>query len=120
MAVNGKLAGKRKVPLNSNQVKSLQTGVHTAGKARSGRMQARRAGVGAPLHRPPGEGGDRDRASGDVPSLTSARDDKVTLRRHCVDPRVGAGTIEGGKPFIAFAEEPYPTTRKRRLAKTAS
>jgi len=58
--------------------------------------------------------GDRDSASGDVLTLSSARDKareyKVALRRDGVDPRVKKrATIQGGKTFIVFAEEQYPT-----------
>jgi integrase len=122
VTVNGKLAGERKVPLNSNQVKSLQAGVHADGGGLY--LVVRESGERVWAFRFTGldgkraqmefaKVGDRDSASGDVLTLSSARDKareyKVALRRDGVDPRVKKrAAIQGGKTFIAFAEEQYP------------
>jgi hypothetical protein len=123
VTVNGKLAGERKVPLNSNQVKLLQAGVHADGGGLY--LVVRESGERVWAFRFTGldgkraqmefaKVGDRDSASGDVLTLSSARDKareyKVPLRRDGVDPRVKKrATIQGGKTFIAFADEQYPT-----------
>ncbi|MEH2516338.1 integrase [Bradyrhizobium sp. AZCC 1610] len=57
--------------------------------------------------------GDRDSASGDVLTLSSARekarDYKVGLKREGIDPRVKKrATAQGSKTFKEFAEEQYP------------
>ncbi len=54
--------------------------------------------------------GDRDSASGDVLTLSSARekarDYKVALKRQGIDPRVKKrATVQGSKTFKEFAEE---------------
>ena len=57
--------------------------------------------------------GDRDGASGDILTLSSARekarDYKVALKREGIDPRVKKrATAQGSKTFKEFAEEQYP------------
>ena len=57
--------------------------------------------------------GDRDGASGDILTLSSARekarDYKVALKREGIDPRVKKrATAQGSKTFKEFAEGQYP------------
>lgn len=108
--------------LNSNQVKSLQAGVHADGgglylvvRESGDRVWAFRftdfKGKRAQMEF--AKAGDRDTASGDVLTLSSARDKardyKVTLKREGVDPRVKKRAIaRGSKSFKEFAEEQYP------------
>jgi len=110
------------VALNSNQVKSLQAGVHADGgglylvvRESGDRVWAFRftdlKGKRAQMEF--AKAGDRDTASGDVLTLSSARDNardyKVTLKREGVDPRVKKRAIaRGSKSFKEFAEEQYP------------
>src|SRR5260370_36612971 len=83
VTVNGKLAGERKVPLNSNQVKSLQAGVHADGGGLY--LVVRESGERVWACRFTGLDGKRaqmefaqvrhrDSASGDALTLRSARD----------------------------------------------
>ena len=87
--------------LNSNQVKSLQAGVHadTGGlylvvRGSGDRVWAFRFtdSEGRRAQMEFAKAGDRDSAGGDVLTLSSARDRardyKVTLKREGVDPRV--------------------------------
>jgi hypothetical protein len=106
------------VALNSNQVKSLQAGVHADGgglylvvRESGDRVWAFRftdlEGKRAQMEF------DRDGASGDVLTLSSARekarDYKVALKREGIDPRVKKrATAQGSKTFKEFAEEQYP------------
>src|SRR5256714_12297427 len=122
VTVSGKRKGNVKVALNSNQVKSLQPGVHADGGGlylavrKSGErvwafrftdLQGKRAQMEF------ARAGDRDSASGDILTLSSARekarDYKVALKREGIDPRVKKrATAQGGKTFKEFAEEQYP------------
>jgi Arm DNA-binding domain len=122
VTVTGKLQGKRKVPLNSNQVKSKQPGVHAdagglylvvrnSGERlwafRFTRLNGKRAQMEF------AKVGDKDSAAGDVLTLSSARQKaaeyKVALKRDGVDPRVKKRAIaQGGETFKDFAEEQYP------------
>src|SRR5260370_34709966 len=101
VTVNGKLAGERKVPLNSNQVKSLQAGVHADGGGLY--LVVRESGDRGGAFRFTGlDGkraqmefariGDRDSAAGDVLTISSARNKareyKVAFKRDSLDPRV--------------------------------
>jgi integrase len=110
------------VALNSNQVKSLQAGVHADGgglylvvRESGDRVWAFRFtdldGKRAQMEF--ARAGDRDSASGDVLTLSSARekarDYKVALKREGIDPRVKKrATAQGSKTFKEFAEEQYP------------
>ena len=122
MTVSGKWKGNVKVALNSNQVKSLQAGVHADGgglylvvRESGDRVWAFRftdlEGKRAQMEF--ARAGDRDGASGDVLTLSSARekarDYKVALKREGIDPRVKKRvTAQGSKTFKEFAEEQYP------------
>ena len=122
MTVSGKWKGNVKVALNSNQVKSLQAGVHADGgglylvvRESGDRVWAFRftdlEGKRAQMEF--ARAGDRDSASGDVLTLSSARekarDYKVALKREGIDPRVKKrATAQGSKTFKEFAEEQYP------------
>jgi Arm DNA-binding domain len=110
------------VALNSNQVKSLQPGVHADGGGlylvvresgdrawafRFTDLDGKRAQIEF------AKIGDRDSAAGDVLTLSSARNKareyKVALKRDGVDPRVKKrATTRLGKAFKEFAEEQYP------------
>ncbi|MDA9474688.1 hypothetical protein XI03_09250 [Bradyrhizobium sp. CCBAU 65884] len=108
--------------LNSNQVKSLQAGVHadTGGlylvvRASGDRVWAFRftdlEGKRAQMEF--AKAGDRDSAGGDVLTLSRAREKareyKVALKREGIDPRVKKrATAQGSKTFKEFAEEQYP------------
>ena len=108
--------------LNSNQVKSKQPGVHADGGGLY--MVVRDGGDRVWAFRfTPLDGkrtqmefakvGDRDSPSGDMLTLSSAREKareyRVALRRHGVDPRVKKRVTQGGKKtFKEFAEEQYP------------
>ena len=108
--------------LNSNQVKSLQAGVHADGgglylvvRESGDRVWAFRFtdldGKRAQMEF--ARVGDRDSAAGDVLTLSSARNKareyKVALKRDGVDPRVKKrATTQRGKTFKEFAEEQYP------------
>jgi integrase len=110
------------VALNSNQVKSVQAGVHADGgglylvvRESGDRVWAFRftdlEGKRAQMEF--ARAGDRDGASGDVLTLSSARekarDYKVALKREGIDPRVKKrATAQGSKTFKEFAEEQYP------------
>jgi integrase len=122
VTVSGKRNGNVKVALNSNQVKSLQAGVHADGgglylvvRESGDRVWAFRFtdldGKRAQMEF--ARIGDRDSAAGDVLTLSSARDKareyKVALKRDGVDPRVKKrATTQRGKTFKEFAEEQYP------------
>ena len=122
MTVSGKRKGNVKVALNSNQVKSLQPGVHADGgglylvvRESGDRVWAFRftdlEGKRAQMEF--ARAGDRDGASGDVLTQSSARekarDYKVALKREGIDPRVKKRvTAQGSKTFKEFAEEQYP------------
>jgi hypothetical protein len=121
VTVNGKLAGERKVPLNSNQVKLLQAGVHADGGGLY--LVVRESGERVWAFRFTGldgkraqmefaKVGDRDSASGDVLTLSSARDKareyKVALRRDGVDPRVKK------RATSAATNQPAPPARPGR------
>jgi len=122
VTVGGKRKGNVKVALNSNQVKSLQAGVHADGgglylvvRESGDRVWAFRftdlEGKRAQMEF--AKAGDRDSASGDVLTLSSARekarDYKVALKREGIDPRVKKrATAQGSKTFKEFAEEQYP------------
>ncbi len=122
MTVSGKRKGNVKVALNSNQVKSLQAGVHADGgglylvvRESGDRVWAFRftdlEGKRAQMEF--ARAGDRDSASGDILTLSSARekarDYKVALKREGIDPRVKKrATAQGSKTFKEFAEEQYP------------
>ena len=122
MTVGGNRKGNVKVALNSNQVKSLQAGVHADGgglylvvRESGDRVWAFRftdlEGKRAQMEF--ARVGDRDSASGDVLTLSSARekarDYKVALKREGIDPRVKKrATAQGSKTFKEFAEEQYP------------
>jgi hypothetical protein len=122
VTVSGKRKGNVKVALNSNQVKSLQAGVHADGgglylvvRESGDRVWAFRftdlEGKRAQMEF--ARAGDRDGASGDVLTLSSARekarDYKVALKREGIDPRVKKrATAQGSKTFKEFAEEQYP------------
>jgi integrase len=110
------------VPLNSNQIKSLQSGVHAD---RGGLyLVVRESGERVWAFRFTGldgkraqmefaKVGDRDSAAGEMLTLKSARDKaaeyKIALRRDGVDPRVKKRAVaQGGKTFKEFAEEQYP------------
>ena len=133
MTVSGNRNGNVKVALNSNQVKSLQAGVHADGgglylvvRESGDRVWAFRFtdldGKRALMEF--ARIGDRDSAAGDALTLSSARNKareyKVALKRDGVDPRVKKrATTQGGKTFKEFAEEQYPAgarvcRRKRR------
>lgn len=108
--------------LNSNQVKSLQAGVHadTGGLY----LVVRESGDRVWAFRftdPEGKRaqmefarvGDRDSAGGDVLTLSSAREKareyKVALKREGIDPRVKKrANAQNSKTFKEFAEEQYP------------
>ena len=108
--------------LNSNQVKSLQAGVHADGgglylvvRESGDRVWAFRFtdldGKRAQMEF--ARIGDRDSAAGDALTLSSARNKareyKVALKRDGVDPRVKKrATTQRGKTFKDFAEEQYP------------
>ena len=94
MTVAGKRKGNVKVAFNSNQVKSLQAGVHADGEGLY--LVARESGdrvwafrftdlEGKRAQMEFARAGDRDSASGDVLTLSSARekarDYKVALKR---------------------------------------
>jgi integrase len=122
VTVSGKRKGNVKATLNSNQVKSLQAGVHADGgglylvvRESGDRVWAFRftdlEGKRAQMEF--ARAGDRDGASGDVLTLSSARekarDYKVALKREGIDPRVKKrATAQGSKTFKEFAEEQYP------------
>ena len=122
MTVSGKRKGNVKVALNSNQVKSLQAGVHADGgglylvvRESGDRVWAFRFtdldGKRAQMEF--ARMGDRDSAAGDVLTLSSARNKareyKVALKRDGVDPRVKKrATAQSRKSFKEFAEEQYP------------
>ncbi len=122
MTVAGKRKGNVKVAFNSNQVKSLQAGVHADGEGLY--LVARESGdrvwafrftdlEGKRAQMEFAKAGDRDSASGDVLTLSSARekarDYKVGLKREGIDPRVKKrATAQGSKTFKEFAEEQYP------------
>ncbi|MEH2492963.1 tyrosine-type recombinase/integrase [Bradyrhizobium sp. AZCC 2230] len=122
VTVAGKRKGNVKVALNSNQVKSLQAGVHADNgglylvvRGSGGRVWAFRftdlEGKRAQMEF--AKAGDRDSAGGDVLTLSSARekarDYKVALKREGIDPRVKKrATAQGIKTFKEFAEEQYP------------
>jgi len=122
VTVSGKRKGNVKVALNSNQVKSLQAGVNADGgglylvvRESGDRVWAFRftdlEGKRAQMEF--ARAGDRDGASGDVLTLSSARekarDYKVALKREGIDPRVKKrATAQGSKTFKEFAEEQYP------------
>jgi integrase len=122
VTVIGKLQGERKVPLNSNQVKSKQPGVHADGGGLY--LVVRDSGERVWAFRFTGlddkraqmefaKVGDKDSPAGDVLTLSSARQKaaeyKVALKRDGVDPRVKKrATAQGGKTFKEFAEEQYP------------
>ena len=122
MTVSGKRNENVKVALNSNQVKSLQAGVHADGgglylvvRESGDRVWAFRfTGLdGKRAQMEFARAGDRDSASNDVPTLSSARekarDYKVALKREGIDPRVKRrATAQGSKTFKEFAEEQYP------------
>src|SRR6266478_7810624 len=108
VTVSGKRKGNVKVALNSNQVKSLQAGVHADGgglylvvRESGDRVWAFRftdlEGKRAQMEF--AKAGDRDSASGDVLTLSSARekarDHKVALKRAGIDPRQEAGHRSG-------------------------
>ncbi|MBV9565301.1 MAG: integrase arm-type DNA-binding domain-containing protein, partial [Bradyrhizobium sp.] len=108
--------------LNSNQVKSLQAGVHA--DAGGLYLVVRKSGdrlwafrftdlQGKRTQMEFARAGDRDSTSGDVLTLSSARekarDYKVALKRTGIDPRVKKrATGQSGKTFKEFAEEQYP------------
>ena len=108
--------------VNSNQVKSLQAGAHADGgglylivRESGDRVWAfrftDRDGKRAQMEF--ASVGDRDSASGDVLTLSSARekarDYKVALKREGIDPRIKKRTTaQGSKTFKEFAEEQYP------------
>jgi integrase len=110
------------VPLNSNQVKSKQPGAHADGGGLY--LIVRDSGDRAWAFRFTGlDGkraqmefarvGDRDSETGDVLTLSSAREKareyKVALKRNGVDPRVKKQVgVQEGKTFKEFAEEQYP------------
>jgi integrase len=122
VTASGKRNGNLKVALNSNQVKSLQAGVH----ADSGGLYlvVRESGdrvwafrftdlEGKRAQMEFARAGDRDSASGDVLTLRGAReqasDYKVALKRRGIDPRLKKrATAQGSKTFKEFAEEQYP------------
>jgi integrase len=122
VTVGGKRKGNVKVALNSNQVKSLQAGVHADGgglylvvRESGDRVWAFRftdlEGKRAQMEF--ARAGDRDGASGDILTLSSARekarDYRVALKREGIDPRVKKrATAQGSKTFKEFAEEQYP------------
>jgi hypothetical protein len=112
--VSGKRNGNVKVALNSNQVKSLQAGVHADGGGlylvvresgdrvwafRFTDLDSKRAQMEFARI------GDRDSAASDVLTLSSARNKareyKVALKRDGVDPRSRSGP-------------PHSTTRRSR------
>jgi hypothetical protein len=101
VTVSGKRNGNVKVALNSNQVKSLQAGVHADGGGLY--LVVRECGDrvwafgftdvdGKRAQMEFARVGDRDSAAGDVLTLSSARNKareyKVALKRDGVDPRV--------------------------------
>jgi integrase len=108
--------------LNSNQVKSKQPGIHGDGgglylvvRDSSERVWAFRftALDGKRAQMEFAKVGDRDSPSGDVLTLSSAREKareyRVGLRRNGEDPRVKKRVaLQGGKTFKEFAEEQYP------------
>jgi integrase len=110
------------VALNSNQVKSLQVGVHAdaGGLYLVVRMSGDRLWAfrftdleGKRALMEFARAGDRDSTSGDVLTLSSARekarDYKVALKRTGIDPRVKKrATGQSSKTFKEFAEEQYP------------
>jgi integrase len=113
VTVSGKRNGNVKVALNSNQVKSLQAGVHADGGGLY--LVVRQSGDRAWAFRfTDVDGkraqmefarvGDRDSAAGDLLTLSSARNKareyKVALKRDGVDPRVKRrATAQRGKTF---------------------
>jgi hypothetical protein len=133
VTVIGKLQGERKVPPNSNQVKSKQSGTHADGGGLY--LVVRESGERVWAFRFTGldgkraqmefaKVGDRDSEAGDVLTLSSARDKareyKVALKRDGVDPRVKKRvSMHGGKTFKKFAEEQYPLWCKSSLAPMA-
>lgn len=110
------------MPLNSNQIKSLQCGVHAdrgglylVVRESGDRVWAFRftALDGKRAQMEFAKVGDRDSAAGDVLTLKSARDKaaeyNIALRRDGVDPRVKKrATAQGGKTFKEFADSHYP------------
>ncbi|WP_083219017.1 tyrosine-type recombinase/integrase [Bradyrhizobium icense] len=122
VTVAGKRKGNVKVALNSNQVKSLQAGVHA--DAGGLYLVVRKSGdrvwafrftdlEGKRAQMEFAKAGDRDSPSGDALTLSSARekarDYKVALKREGIDPRVKKrATGQGSKTFKEFAEEQYP------------
>ena len=108
--------------LNSNQVKSLQAGVHADGgelypvaRDSGDRVWAFRFTYldGKRAQMEFAKIGGRDSPAGDVLTLSSARNQareyKIALKRDGVDPRVKRRAItQCGKTFKEFAEEQYP------------
>src|SRR6266478_5215491 len=129
VTVSGKRKGNVKVALNSNQVKSLQAGVHADGgglylvvRESGDRVWAFRftdlEGKRAQMEF--ARAGDRDGASGDVLTLSSARekarDYKVALKREGIDPRVKKrATAQGSKTFKEiWTVKPVTASRTRQ------
>src|SRR5260370_8281598 len=118
VTVSGKRNGKVKVALNSNQVKSLQAGVHADGgglylvvRESGDRVWAFRFtdldGKRAQMEF--ARIGDRDSAAGDVLTLSSARNKareyKAALKRDGVDPRVKKRALRAS-PRIGLDQRP--------------
>ncbi|WP_029582119.1 site-specific integrase [Bradyrhizobium sp. URHD0069] len=108
------------MPLNSNQVKSLSPGSHADGGGLY--LIVRDSGERIWQFRFTGLGGKRaamefakvgDRDEGDRMTLSkareTARDYKVALKRHGIDPRVKKKLeTKGGTTFKEYAEQTYP------------
>ncbi len=108
------------MPLNSNQVKSLQGGAHADGGGLY--LVVRDSGERVWAYRFTAPDGKRtamefakvgDRDDGDKMTLSTARatarDYRVALKRHGTDPRVKRKLeVRGGTTFKEYAEQTYP------------
>lgn len=108
------------MPLNSNQVKSLQGGAHADGGGLY--LVVRDSGERVWAYRFTAPDGKRtamefakvgDRDNGDKMTLSTARvtarDYRVALKRHGTDPRVKRKLeVRGGTTFKEYAEHTYP------------
>ncbi len=120
MTENGKLSKDPKVPLNPNQVKSLQPGAHADGGGLY--LIVREGGDRAWAFRFTALDGKRaqmefakpgDRDEGDKLTLSGAREQareyRVGLKRDGIDPRHKKRlATSGDKTFKEFADEQYP------------
>jgi hypothetical protein len=106
------------MPLNSNQIKSLQPGAHSDGgglylvvRDSGERVWAFRFtdldGKRAQMEF--AKAGERATGKPGEESLQEAGEYRVDLRRNGIDPRAKKRAVQGGRTFKKFAEEHYPS-----------